>query len=169
MKIIYLIIILIWFTGCDPENEFTSPEDQSQYKAILMNRVDLESSISFQPSRDLINPGKIYLKDFFIYINEKYEGFHVINNSNPRDPVNIGFLVVPGAIDVAIKDNILYADNAVDLVAINIADLDSAQVVSRNNEVFPELLPPDLMFLPNIYTAENRPANSIIVKWVRKQ
>jgi hypothetical protein len=62
-----------------------------------MTRADLEKSVFYQPvGRNLEDPGKIYYKFPYIYVNEKYKGIHLINNSDPQNPVKEGFIVAPG-------------------------------------------------------------------------
>ena len=78
-----------------------------------MERTELEKSVKFRDTQEIENPGKIYYKDQVIYLNEKYKGIHIIDNSNPESPKNIGFINLPGCIDIAIKNNSLFADNAV--------------------------------------------------------
>jgi hypothetical protein len=126
---------------------------------IFMKRADLEQSVKYATeSRPLKNPGKIYCKDHYIYVNELYKGVHVINNSNPAHPVNEGFIIVPGCIDMAVKGNILYVDNAVDLVAF---DLITKQVTQRIKEVLPEPSSPGYWN----YYPYNRPKDMILVGW----
>jgi hypothetical protein len=106
-----------------------------------MKRSDLEKSVSYHPDgRALTNPGKIYSHPPYIYINERYKGIHIINNADPRNPVQEGFVAAPGCIDLAVKDRILYIDNAVDLVAF---DLNAGKVTQRIKNVFPQPPAPD--------------------------
>lgn len=129
------------------------------YVPVFMERSELEKSVSYQSvGRDLVLPGKIYYKSPYIYINEKYKGVHIINNSDPAHPVNEAFIIAPGCIDMAVKGNIIYLDNAVDLVAFN---LDSKQVTNRIKNVFPEPFAPDNTF----YLSMNRPEGSVLVAW----
>ena len=107
----------------------------------------------------MIQTGKIYYRAPYIFVNERYKGVHIINNSDPAHPVNEGFILAPGCIDMAVKGHILYLDNAVDLVSF---DLDSKQVTKRIRDVFPEPLPPD-DFKYNPYF--KRPENYILVEW----
>jgi hypothetical protein len=102
--------------------------------------------------------GKIYYLAPYIYVNERYKGVHVINNSDHYNPVKEGFILAPGCIDIAVKGNILYLDNAVDLVSF---DLNSKQVTNRIREVFPEPTPPDNVF----HYYGSRPEGYIIVSW----
>jgi hypothetical protein len=148
---------------------FTSSRDnfynESQYFPILMERSELEKSIFYRDPQDIANPGKIYYKDQTIYLVEKYKGIHVIDNSNPETPNRIAFINIPGCIDIAIKNNSLMADNATDLVSIDITNLSALKVTERIPNVFPESTPPDLTYIPYMFTSSNRPRNTIIIGW----
>ncbi len=163
MKKLLLFCGSILLLSCVPRQE----EIATEYEPILIDRISLENSIQALPPKTMNNPGKIYYKEPFLFINEKFEGIHVFNNSNPSNPENIGFIQIPGNIDIAIKGDVIYADNSVDLVALRY-DGNNATVLDRNKDVFPELVPPDFGWVPNEYLAENRPANTVIVKWIRK-
>ena len=89
-----------------------------------------------QAPRPLIQPGKIYRKDNYIYVNELYAGIHVIDNTTPLSPVNIAYWSIPNNVDLAIRDNILYADSLGDLLAIDISDPSSIQVTKRLENFF---------------------------------
>jgi hypothetical protein len=66
---------------------------------------------------------------------------------------------------MAIKGNSMYIDNATDLVTVDLSVITSLQVTGRVQSVFPELLPPDLTYLPEVYKLSNRPENTVIVEW----
>lgn len=78
-----------------------------------------EETITLQSPQALKAPGKIYIKDGMLLINEIGKGIHVINNENPQDPQKIAFVNIPGNIDVAVKGDLIYADNYMDLVVLN--------------------------------------------------
>ncbi|MCH8317558.1 MAG: hypothetical protein IIA88_03540 [Bacteroidetes bacterium] len=167
MKRFFNIILIITFIGC-VDNRVEPNESSEFYKPLLMHRSELENSIELRDKRDINNPTKIYLKDNYIFITEKYYGVHIIDNSDPKNPANIGFISVPGCVDVAIKQNIMYVDNATDLVAIDLSDYNNLKEVKRIKDAFPELYPPDNNnWIPNEYKKENRPENTVIVAWVK--
>ncbi len=114
------------------------PAESSAYRATYLSRTEMNQAIKMEAPKDLVQPGKIYVFGQFLYINEKYQGIHIINNADPSSPKNIGFINIPGNIDLAIKNNTLYADNGVDLVSINIANLNQLQITHRNERVFPD-------------------------------
>jgi hypothetical protein len=134
------------------------------YVPVLMDRNEMELAVKLEPPRPMIEPGKIYYKTPWLMIVEKYKGVHLIDNSNPENPEKIGFVHIDGVRDIAMKDNVLYADNAVDLIAIKFNEsLTSVSVTQRLRNYFPKLTAPDGW---NILT--NQPANFIIVAWKTK-
>ena len=77
------------------------------------------SKIALQDARKLEHPGKIYVQKDMILINEMGKGIHLVHNANPAEPKKIGFVNIPGNIDVAVKGDIIYADSYMDLVTLN--------------------------------------------------
>lgn len=137
----------------------------SGYIPVLMDRAEMERAIKFEPPRPMIDPGKIYYKIPFLFIVEKHKGVHIIENSNPANPEKIGFIHIDGVRDIAMKNDVMYADNAVDLIAVKLnASYTSATVSKRFKNYFPEMLAPDGRGFPS-YVYKNRPANSVIVGW----
>jgi hypothetical protein len=126
-----------------------------------MERKELEKSVSFmEQGKEMKNPGKIYYKHPYLFVNEKYKGVHIFDNTDPENPVKKGFIAVPGCIDMAVKDHVIYLDNAVDLVTF---DLNRKTILVRIPNVFPELSP------PNGYVRYdyNRDENLILVEWAK--
>jgi hypothetical protein len=97
---------------------------------------ELRTSIKTLPAQDLENPGKIYVKDNYLFINEVKSGIHIIDNSNPSLPKAISFIQILGNVDIAVKGNILYADSYTDFVAFDISNPKDVKEVSRTKEVF---------------------------------
>ena len=106
-----------------------------------MSYSDLRNSFSLKSGEDIVQPGKIYFKDNFIFINEYQKGIHVINNADPSNPEFITFMEIPGNIDMAIKGNMLYADSYIDLLTIDISDFNDIKEVDRDTSVFPYIIP----------------------------
>ncbi len=169
-KLIFLLFFTLIFllSSCPDDGDYYE-NYYSNYAPILMTRENLEKSIQFQKSQPLKNTGKIYFSDSLIFINEKYYGIHIINNSNPANPASIAFIAIPGCIDMAVKNNVLYADNAVDLAAIEFNIQDLTLKVNRTRNIFPEIASPDGKNIEFEFQKENRPPNTIIVGWVKKR
>jgi hypothetical protein len=160
MKKFLLLFVFVSLTGLFLRSDMPV---YATYSAVFMSRDVLEKSVSYIPgARNMVWTGKIYFRAPYIYVNERYKGVHVINNSNPARPVSEGFILAPGCIDMAVKGNIIYLDNAVDLVSF---DLDSKKVTHRIRNVFPEPLPPD----DNSFISyDNRPNGYILVEWKKR-
>jgi len=159
LKKMSLLIPLLILTGSDFYSEYTP---------ILMNRSDLENSVKMiGSSRTISDPGKIYIYNDWIFLVEKYKGIHFIDNSNPDNPVLHDFLSVPGCIDVAVGNGILYVDSSVDLVGVSIdySNMNS-KVVSRARNVLSEIVSP-YGYIDNKFSRRNRPENTEIVGWVK--
>lgn len=135
------------------------------YRPVLMTRTALESSVAVLPPQTMHNPGKIYLRGAYVFVNEKFTGIHVIDNTNPAQPRPVSFLRIPGNVDLAVRGNLLYADNGPDLVTLDISDPAHAQPTGRVRDAFRELPMPESSTLEEAYQPANRPSNSVVVGW----
>lgn len=129
---------------------------------IYMSYDELAESVNQVDPKALENTGKLYFKDNYIFIIEELEGLHIINNSDPANPINQTFIEIPGAIDIAINGTHLYIDSYVDLVTLDISDLDAITEISRNKDVFPYIIPP---YDINYPLAKIESEKGVIVGW----
>lgn len=137
IQYIFLLILTGFSTACTDKIYETFQANSPIY----LSYEKLRSAIKMSPARELNNPGKIYFKDQYIFINEKMKGVHVFDVSNPANPQNMGFIEIPGNMDIAIKDNILYADSYIDLVSIDVSTFSNIKETGRVKKVFPYTLP----------------------------
>lgn len=131
------IAMLFLMASCvkdDCTRVMTYTKNTPVYKTLAEIRVDP----TVEPARDLKNPGKIYLYGNLILINEKGEGVHVIDNANPSAPAKLAFISIPGNIDIAMSGNTLYADNYIDLLAIDVSNIQNARLEKRVQNAFPD-------------------------------
>ncbi|MBK7030576.1 MAG: hypothetical protein IPH45_15835 [Bacteroidales bacterium] len=136
-----------------------------EYTPVFITRSDMEQAIKYESSAPVKNPGKIYIKDNYLFINEKYKGFHVFDNTDPSNPVNKGFVRIDGCLDIAMKGSIMYVDNSVDLVAIQVDTENSTlSVKGRVRNALPEPSSPDGFWTARSFE-KYRPKNGIIVRW----
>ncbi len=128
---------------------------------------DFRASVKMVGQQDLVKPGKIYTIGNYIFINENMKGVHVYNNANPASPQYTGFINIPGNVDIAVKNSIMYADSYVDLVAIDITDPTKAKEIGRVKNVFPYSVPPYSETKYRLGQVDN--TKGIVVSWeVRK-
>lgn len=148
------------FSGCPDDEPFIPTSD---YEPIVLSREAFEQSVALQNSQVIEDAGKIYVLQDFLFLNEKRDGFHIFDNTNPANPIASKFLVVPGSTDIAIKDGVFYINQAVDLIAVVIdQNSNTATVVKRIENVFPVLHSPD-GFAP-----ENISENDVVIGWQPK-
>ena len=114
---------------CDEVNVYT------MYEPVYKN-LDEIRSVSADAPQELINPGQIYIYKNYLFINEFRKGIHIFDNSNPSKPINRAFYSIPGNAQLSIKDDLLYVNNFLDLLTINIADPLNIKVVDVEEFIF---------------------------------
>ncbi len=108
-----------------------------RYDPVFMTSAEIRQDPEMEGPRTLENPGKIYYIGDYLLINELQEGIHLYDNSDPEAPVALSFLRIPGNVDMAVRGHVLYADNYIDLLAIDISDPVNPRLLSRSEDVFP--------------------------------
>ena len=99
---IITVALILLNTACfDPHSDPTE-FDAEGYKPVYATQEDLEKIEVLSP-KAMEEPGKIYVYDQFLFVNERFEGIHIINNANPSSPEKIAFIQLPGNIDMAVK------------------------------------------------------------------
>jgi len=71
-------------------------------------------------TQTLTTPGKVYVKDQYLFVIDQYRGVHIFDQTDPQNPMRILFLPVVGATDISVKDNVMYLNAFTDLVVVNI-------------------------------------------------
>jgi len=162
MKKIAFILIILSLQSCIylGGGGDTEPEPTSKYTPVFMDRTVFENSVILQNNNTIGNAGKIYIFNGSLFINEKNNGFHVFDNSDPTTPTPIKYINAPGATDMAIKDNTIYINQARDLIAVELSsNMQSLTVTKRIKNIFPPMLSPDGF---NEYT----PDGKVLVNWI---
>ena len=135
-KFLVAILLLIGLFGCfEPPVDFPEGEIEG-YRPIYASEVD--ESVSVTTSREIVNPGQIYVKGNLLLINEIGEGVHLIDNTDLSNPINRGFLRVQGSENMALRDGILYINQYTTVLAIDVNDIQNIQVISRQGTILRE-------------------------------
>ncbi len=108
------------------------------YTPIYKTLEEVRSEVKLTPPSAVAYPQKIYVKGKYLFITETMKGIHVIDNTDPSKPNNIGFINIPSNVDIAIKNNTLYADMYSDLVTIDISDPKTAKLKTVIPKIFVE-------------------------------
>ena len=145
-------------------------EEKGEYADYLVARPLTMTRSEFRNSVDIIDPipigesGKIYAYENYIFVNDKYKGVHVIDNTDPTSPRKVSFIKIAGNVDISVKNNYLYADSITDLIVLDISDLNNITIVNRLENVLR-----DNVIWPleaEIYEYENWDyENDILIGW----
>ncbi|MCB0515467.1 MAG: hypothetical protein R2798_01500 [Chitinophagales bacterium] len=135
---ISLCLIALSFQSCMKDTCEASLRYIS-YEPVYKTPEEIRHPIAMEVARDLENPGKIFYYNNIMLVNEIREGVHFIDNSEPENPINFGFLPIDGNVDISVSNNILYADNYMDLLAIDLSNINAPVLVDRIEDVFHNL------------------------------
>ena len=145
MRNLCFLPLLLLFSSCCFYGDCNEYEDyEYPFEPVYMEREIFENSVVLKEGQPIQKSGKIYIYEDFIFVNDVYKGFHIYNNEDPSNPVLIHFLEVPGATDIAIKNDVVYINQATDLIAVEVDwDLLSVNISKRLVNTFPALQAPD--------------------------
>lgn len=168
MKVIYVVIALLTslLYACAPSTENT--EKYSVNEPIFMDATEFRSSIAItQDVHPITSYGKISFYKGYLFVSEPQKGIHIINNTDAKNPQVVGYIELLGNADIAIKDDILYADSYIDLVWFDISTPATPLFVGRLENVFEQALPPleDPSFGIDGSMVWDRPSDQVIVGW----
>ena len=140
MKKLFIFVSAV-FTSFACQDEVI--ERYKVQEPVYMSYADLRQAVKTKSAseQEFKNPGKIYYWNNYLFVNEAGKGIHVIDDSDPANPVFKTFINIPGNVDMAIKDAVLYADSYVDLVAIDISDMNNINEIARLDSIFPYIVP----------------------------
>lgn len=134
LKFIFLTLIFVSIVSCD--------KDDTDYEFVTVATPELMSKSVFRNSVEVVVPknieeaGKIYTYSNYIFVSDVNKGIHIIDNTNPKLPKPIKYIVIPGNEDISVRDNFLYADSATDLLVFDISDINEVHLVERLEDVF---------------------------------
>ena len=104
----------------------------------------------------LTRTGKIYTLDDWLFVVEKYRGIHIFDVTDTLNPIRQLYLPIPGALDLTIKDGILYSSAFSDLITIDLNLLQQSEgldlSLSRQEDVFE--YPDTRQFYPDLYHSD---------------
>src|SRR5215470_8185769 len=129
------IILSLLFQGC-LKDKLT--HTYSILEPVYKSKNEVYANITSNAPSQIQSPGKIFIYGHYIFLSEIDKGVHIIDNTDPANPVAKAFIDIPGNLDIAVKGNILYADLYTDLVVVDISNPEHAKFVRYVPNVFPE-------------------------------
>lgn len=112
----------------------------ARYTPVYMSQQAFESAVEVQSPQTIQNPGKIYVKDNYLFVNEIAKGVHIIDYKNPSNPQAVAFINVPGNYDIAVNCGKLYLDSSKDLLVFDLNDVSNPSLISRAKNALTHIL-----------------------------
>lgn len=119
------------YTSCLPDDSWQQLGLAPIYAS--PNNFDLIQSVE---PRESVDQGAFMEIYPYIYINDRFTGIHVFDNSDPANPSKIYFWEIPGNTEFTISGDFLYADNSRHLLTINVSDPANIFVVSAVEDIY---------------------------------
>ncbi len=107
-----LLFSLVWLSSCI-ESPIVESQSFEGLKPIYIS--EEENVVEVQEARGFENLGKIVYAAPYLLINERFKGIHVVDNTDPSNPIKLSFIQIPGNTDFTLKDQYLYANHGSDL------------------------------------------------------
>jgi hypothetical protein len=153
LHVISFFVLALTFSGCLKDH---SIKTFTYYLPVYKTPAEVRAEIRSNDPLPLSQPGKLFYKDGYVFLNELFKGIHIIDVKNPAQPRSVAFVKIPGNLDMAVRENILYADLYTDLVAIDISDPLNVKLKTTISGVF-----------PNNYLVGFADSAKIITEWRR--
>lgn len=134
-QLFILLLLTLLATSC-LEEKCDSRVQYIAYEPVLVNADEFRTNIVASDARDLCTPSGFYVYGDYLMVVEAKEGLHILDNSNPASPRAISFLPVKGAAGLAVRNDVLYINNYVDLVSFDLSNPSSPTMLGRTQDVF---------------------------------
>src|SRR5580693_3316500 len=86
-----LSLFSILFSGC-LKDTCKHSYTYTFYEPLYKTTAEVRANIKSNPAREISEPGKMVILGNYVFLNEVDKGIHVIDNSVPSSPKNIGFI-----------------------------------------------------------------------------
>ena len=162
-------LTLLALTGC--ENKVTEMVTYKINEPIFMATSTFRNSVKVTTEPQKITSiGKMCFYNNYLYISEPEKGIHIINNTDPTNPQQTGFIELLGNADLAIRNGLLYADSYIDLVWFDVSNPALPELKGRLDSIFPNAFPMTQNQYGIDYTVSYPTTNKgIIIGWVLKE
>lgn len=163
--LLLMFVISVCFISCDNDDFDDGKYAEYQVaRAIKMDKSDFRNSVDILPPKPIEESGKIYAYKNLIFVNDKYRGVHVIDNTDPTSPKKINFIKIAGNVDISVKDDYLYADSLMDLIVMDISDINNIVILNRLENVLRDnvIWPMEVDFFEN---GNMDYENEILIGW----
>lgn len=167
-KAILFLAVAGFFVSC--EKKYSETVTYKVNEPVYMSSEAFLKSVAVTDNTQhaVSGSGKICFYNGYLYISEPEKGIHIIDNRNPQNPHAVGFIELLGNADLAIRNNLLYADAYSNLLWFDISNPAKPQMSGILENVFQNVLPPvdnEFGIDYNTVYSEEAQSKGIIVGW----
>lgn len=162
MKKLTILLVLVAFWSCSDD---TYTEEVTIATPITQSKADFLAQASGGAPQTIVQSGKIYSYQNYVLVNDFEAGIHIIDNSDPANPSKIGFIKIPGNVDMAVKNDILYADSWLDMLVFDFSDPTNVSLINRLEDVLPKRLPEFTEGVFDIDFSDYDEETEVIIGW----
>ena len=135
-SLLFISIVTFFFSSCLKD---IGTKHYKIYTPIIETMSSLKAKVKSTSPISVTNAGKLFVIGNNVFLNEKEKGIHFIDNTNPANPINKAFIVIPGNTDLFVKGNILYANCYTDLLAIDISNYNLINTTKSIDDIFSDV------------------------------
>ncbi len=132
-RILLSLTCIILMNGCEDKCFYYI--DREHFEPVLQPLSEIKSSFGVQSDYQITKPGNIYTYNQYLLVSEKTKGIHILDNTNPANPIPLKFIQLKGNTNFSVVNGILLADNGPDLISIDISDLEHIELVNREENI----------------------------------
>ncbi len=129
------VLALLLFTTSCTKDKCETTRTYVRYNPVIKNLTEIRQ-FQVLPAQQMQAYGKIWLYGKYLLVNEPKKGIHIFDNSNPSSPQALSFISIPGNVDMAVRDNMLYADNYMDMLVIDMHNPQTPALHKRMENTF---------------------------------
>ena len=135
-KFLALLCFPFLLTGC-LEDECNETITYTSYQPVILSAAEWRSDdFTFAAPDQVCEPSGFYVYGDILFVLDRNKGLHIIDNTNNADPRPLTFLNIPGGDGLAVRNNVLYVNQYVDLLTFDLTDPTKPGFLSRTENVF---------------------------------
>lgn len=137
---VFFALFALLLVGCNPKSgkncKKTVVDERDVFVYFTAAEMRATATPQIMEAQVLKHPGKIFLMGDYIFLTEKNDGVHIIDNRDPANPKTLKYIRLKGNWDLAMKGNMLYADSYSDLLVFDVKNPENPKLIRRVEDVF---------------------------------
>lgn len=127
------VLLLLFITACSTSDD---KDVYSAYKPVLIDNAKLKSDLFLLPAQENKTITLMRQMGNYLLALDYGLGIHIIDVSNPDQPLKKSFYQIPACIDFEVKGNVVYANNYRDFIMIDFNAINAPVILKREANAF---------------------------------